>query len=276
MPPFDRVAASQLIPEKSQQPMNDLIINAINSGLLSENNISFDNIRQIASRDNDLWNQLGHGRAILDTPEELDQYLYSYGHMTRAQWHTLLGELSLIPEPMEIIDYGCGQGLATALLFDYFGDDFKRSIRKVVLIEPSEVALRRAQAIVSCYSANKFQIEAINKTLGNLDAEELLGNKGVLTSHIFSNVLDLDGYDHIELLEKIFQRKGRHCILAVSHDRNFEGGSSRFWDLEKVICDPQFRDWFTVQQTRIWQFECGNRKPAIAWVLETEVIDGPF
>ena len=256
--------------------MNDLIINAINSGLLSEKNISFDTIKQIASRDNDLWNQLGRGRAILDKSEELDQYLYSYGPMTRAQWHALLSELSLIPEPTEIIDYGCGQGLATALLFDCFGDDFIKSIRKVVLIEPSEVALRRAEAIINCYSANQFQIETINKTLGELGAEELLGNKRVLTNHIFSNVLDIDGYDHFELLEKIFQRKGRHCILAVSHDRSFEGGSSRFRDLEKAICDPQFHDWFTVQQTHIWQFECGNGKPAIAWVLETEVIDGPF
>jgi len=194
----------------------------------------------------------------------------------RAQWPTVLGELSLIPEPMEIIDYGCGQGLATALLLDFFGTDFLRSIRKIVLIEPSEVALRRAEAIVSCYSANNFKVEAINKKLGELNAENLLGNKGVFTNHIFSNVLDIDGYDHFELLEKIFQRKGGHCILAVSHDRSFEGGSSRFRDLEKVICNPRFSKWFTVQHTQIWQFECGNGKPAIAWVLETEVIDGPF
>jgi SAM-dependent methyltransferase len=256
--------------------MNDLIISAIDSGVLSARNISFDNIRRIASRDCDLWNQLGRGRAILDTPEELDQYLYSYGPMTRAQWHTLLGKLSLIPEPTEIIDYGCGQGLATALMFDCFGAEFIRSVRKVTLIEPSLVALERAAAIVACYSANRFQIETINKTLGELDAVELLGSTGVLTNHIFSNVLDIDGYDHFRLLEKLFQRKGRHCILAVSHDRNFEGGSSRVLDLEKAICDPQYHRWFAVQHTDVWQFECGNRKPAIAWVLEVEVIDGPF
>jgi hypothetical protein len=98
--------------------------------------------------------------------------------------------------------------LATALLFDCFGDDFIKSIRKVVLIEPSELALRRAEAI-----------------------EQRL---------------------------------------------TFEGRSSRFRDLEKAIGDPQFHNWFAVQQTHFWQFECGNRKPAIAWVLETEVIDGPF
>lgn len=256
--------------------INDLIIAAIKNGTLSKSNLSFDNIRHIASRDYNLWDQLGRGRSVLDTPVKLDQYLYSYGPMTKAQWRTLLGELSLIPEPTEIIDYGCGQGLATALLFDHFGDDFIRSVRKVVLIEPSEVALRRAGAIISCYSANQFQVETINKTMDAIDAEELLGEIGILTNHIFSNVLDIDRYDHFKLLEKIFQRKGRHCILAVSHDRSFEGGSSRFRDLETAVCDPQYRDWFTVQQTQIWQFECGNGKPAIAWVLEIEVIDGPF
>lgn len=256
--------------------MNDLIINAITSGLLTKNNVSFDNIRQTASRDYDLWNQLGRGRAILGTAEELDQYLHSYGPMTRAQWHNLLGKLSLIPEPTVIIDYGCGQGLATALLFDCFGDEFIRSVRKVVLIEPSLVALKRAAAIVGCYSANKFQVETINKTLGELDAVELIGNKGVLTNHIFSNVLDIEGYDHFDLLGKMFQQKGRHCVLAVSHDRNFDGGSSRFLDLEKAICDPHFHSWFTVQHSDVWRFECGNKKPAIAWVLEVEVIDGSF
>ena len=163
-----------------------------------------------------------------------------------------------------------------ALLFDCFGDDFIRSIQRVILIEPSQIALSRAEAIVSCYSANQFQIETINKRLEALNPEDLLGYEGILTNHIFSNVLDIDGYDHFELLEKIFQRKGRHCVLAVSHDRDFEGGSSRFRDLEKAICDPQYRDWFTVQQTQVWQYQCGNGKPAIAWVLETEVVDGPF
>jgi hypothetical protein len=256
--------------------MDDLIINAINDGLLSASNISFDNIRQLASKDLNLWNQLGRGRAILESSSELDQYLYSYGPMTRAQWHTILAQLSLVPEPMEIIDYGCGQGLAITLLFDFFGDDLIKSIRKVVLIEPSQVALKRAEAIVKCYSENYFQVEVVNKKLEDIVPEDLLGNKGVLTNHIFSNVLDIDDYDHFELLEKIFQRKGRHCILAVSHDRNFEGGSSRFRDLETSISDPEYRNWFTVQQTHIWQFDCGNGKPAIAWVLEIEVIDGPF
>jgi hypothetical protein len=57
--------------------INDLIIAAIKNGILSKSNMSFDNIRHIASRDYDLWDQLGRGRAVLDTPEKLDQ-LWAY------------------------------------------------------------------------------------------------------------------------------------------------------------------------------------------------------
>ncbi|MFG5410603.1 class I SAM-dependent methyltransferase [Piscinibacter sakaiensis] len=193
--------------------------------------------------------------------------------MTRNQWHEVLAPLSFNPEPVQVVDYGCGQGLATALLIDRFGKDLIRSLRKVILVEPSQVALTRAAAIVSCY-ANHIDVITLEKRLEALEPSELKASTGVLSIHLFSNVLDIEGYDHFGLLAKIFQSKGRHFIMAVSHDRDFDGGSTRFRDLEEAVSRPEYQSWFSVQYSSIRQFSCNGGQSAIAWLLEVEVLNG--
>lgn len=255
--------------------MPDTIIASIEAGELNSGNISFDMLRGIAGRNHGVWDQLGRGRAILTSEEELDQYLYSYGPMTRRQWTAVLEPLNLAPQPMQIIDYGCGQGLATALLFDHFGVDMINSVSRIVLIEPSVVALRRATAVVQCYS-NQFEVIAINKRLEELTAEELTSDGQILINHIFSNVLDIDGFDHMKLFTKMFSTKGDHRVLAVSHDRDFDGGSERFEVLEREIRNPKYRDWFQLEDANFMQFNCDNGTPAIALLLQIKVLRGPL
>lgn len=255
--------------------MSDQIVQAINSGLLTRSNISFDRLRRLAGRDCGVWDELGRGRSILSSTEQLDQYLHSYGPMTRSQWHEVLEPLAFNPEPTHLIDYGCGQGLATALVLDRFGEDLIASIKKVTLIEPSQVALDRAMAIVNCY-ADHAELVGLSKKLEHLEPADLGRCEGTLLVHIFSNVLDIDGFDHFDLLTKIFCLKGRHSIMAVSHDRNFCGGTTRFKDLEKELSDPRHSEWFSVQHSSIRQFVCNGGQPAIAWLLEVEVHGGSF
>lgn len=255
--------------------MTDTVIASIESGELTSENISFGMLRQLAGRDCGVWDQLGRGRAILGSAEQLDQYLYSYGLMTRSQWAAVLEPLTLTPEPTQIIDYGCGQGLAIALLFDHFGTDLIDSINRVVLVEPSKTALRRAAAVVQCYS-NELEVISINKRLEELTAEELTSEAEVLIIHVFSNVLDIDGFDHMGLFTKMFRTKGEHCVLAVSHDRDFHGGSARFRELEKEVENPEYNEWFQLRHTSVRQFDCDNGQPAIAWLLQVEVLSGPL
>lgn len=257
--------------------MTDTISAAIQSGSLCPENISFDLIRYFASHDygSNCWDRLGRGRAILKTVEELDQYLHSYGPMTRSQWDILLREWSFTPEPTQIIDYGCGQGLATALLFDRFGKDLIDSVQKVVLIEPSPIALARAAKIVTCYSKS-INVVAINKTLEEVTAEELKCEGDVHGAHLFSNVLDIDDYEPRELFGKMFQSKTAHSVLAVSPDRDFEGGTERFRELEKAVKDQKHKDWLTVSGSQIKKWQCQNDKESISWIFQAEVKSGPF
>ena len=53
---------------------------------------------------------------------------------------------------IQIVDWGCGQALATICFFDYLKrKDIKCEIEKIVLIEPSKEALDRATTHVCAY-----------------------------------------------------------------------------------------------------------------------------
>jgi hypothetical protein len=252
--------------------MSDTIINAIRTGQINANNINFSNIKQLSARNYDLWNQLGRGRAILSSIEQLDQYLYSYGRMTQEQWDTFLAGMELPNDrAVRITDYGCGQGLATALLFDKFGLSLRFKTSKITLIEPSLLALTRSKSIASIYCPH-VDVQLINKELDDLIQNDLQSCPDSTNVHIFSNVLDIDGFDTTDVFNKIFNTAGQHIILAVSHNRNFHGGSERIRILDKSLHDPKHSKWLQVQKSIINEFNCPNGMPMISWELRLEVL----
>jgi hypothetical protein len=253
--------------------MPDIVKNAIKAGEIDAANISFDKLRSVAGIDRGCWEQLGRGRSILSSHDQLDQYLYSYGPMTRSQWHHFLKEVTIPKGSVRVFDYGCGQGLASVLLLDNLGRDFIKRIESVVLIEPSAVALDRARAVLGCY-CGKSPIVALRKTLDDLSHEELESVEGINNIHLLSNVLDIEGFQHFNLFTKMFQAKGQHSVLAVSHKRNFCGGAGRFRELEKAVSDEKHRAWFSVKASQIKEFTCDDGKPAMSWELQVEVRRG--
>lgn len=190
--------------------------------------------------------------------------------MTKEQWDQVLPSVHIPPGRLRIVDYGCGQGLASALLFDHFGVELAKRTSNVVLVEPSAVALARAESVLSCYTGTA-DVRALNKRLDDLKAEDLKLNGEAHAIHLFSNVLDIDSFRHIELFNKILKTKGRHLILCVSHNRNFHGGSRRFHELSKVLNDPAHRGRFSVQESTIREFRCPRGLEAISLQLRVEV-----
>jgi SAM-dependent methyltransferase len=253
--------------------MNDAIIEAISAGSIHSGNISFDRLRALAARDHDLWHELGRGRAILSSQEQLNQYLYSYGPMTKSQWGQFLPGVRIPAGRLRIVDYGCGQGLACTLLLDHFGNDVIERIDETVLIEPSTVALARAKSILLCYRQGS-RILDLSVKLDEITPAYLKYSSDLRTIHLFSNVLDIDDFDYGSLFTKMFRVKGHHSVLAVSHDRNFQGGSARFHDIESQISDPRCRDKCTVTTSEIVKYNCSNGQPAISWQLHVEVLNG--
>lgn len=250
--------------------MIDNVISAIEARELERESISFDRLRRDFAIDG-LHDRLGRGRSILASPAELDSYLFSYGPMTRRQWKAVLPEIVLPEGRLQLIDYGCGQGLASALLFDHFGLSLVDRLDQIVLVEPSDVALRRAMAIVACYRGHNDGIVCVNRLLADLNNDDLRGVVGRPVVHLFSNVLDIDAFDIHMLAGKMFRTRGHHLVLAVSHDRDHHGGSARIIEIARAIGNEQNWEGDVGLYSRCSWFRLDDGKPMIFWSVDVEV-----
>lgn len=249
--------------------MIDFVKKHIDNGLLNSGNISFKKIRSIAGINygDDTWVKLGRGKNTLQSQEELNQYLYSYGKMIESQWVNFFGliPLSFGSNKLSIYDYGCGQALGSIMLMDHRKIE-KKNLLNVSLIEPSPVALDRAKDIMTCYCEKDARIDTINKKIDDLGG--IYSGNNYDKIHLFSNVLDIASFDHLSLCDSIVSEKGVHYILAVSHDRDHNGGSGRLHGFYNKIVSNKF---VKLLESSLHTFTCNNNNPAIAFYIKIEV-----
>lgn len=250
--------------------MTDVILNALNSSQLNNENISFSAIRRIAGIDYDIWNELGRGRAILTSVEQLDQYLYSYGPMIKSQWDFVLDILDDPNCSVQLSDYACGQGLASVFFHDKFRNSELTIVENINLIEPSFIALKRAIGILQCCYPNA-RVSGANKLLDEVLEEEIVLSAESLKVHLFSNILDVEGFDQRTLFNKVFSIAGRHWIIAVSHDRDHNGGSARVRDTYFSLLDDELDGRYTVTECDMQNFNCQRGQRAIAFIIKLEI-----
>lgn len=190
-------------------------------------NPSFAQIRQVAmdelsflsnEKRDDLYNSLNRGIALLDSNEQLCQYLFSYGKMHEAKIQTALSKLpkDLFKHDIQIIDWGCGQGLATICLFDYLKNkNLPDNINRIVLIEPAELTLNRAVLHTNIYAGKDCEIIAKQKPLNQI-TEDDIRSKSEVTLHFFSNILDVNSVD-VQGVANIIANtiQGEHYFICV-------------------------------------------------------------
>ena len=254
--------------------MYDRVIDAIKTGKISADNISFQYLRSLAGQDKGVWQELDRGRAILSTTDHLDQYLLSYGPKISSQWDTLLNRVHLPDGNISIIDYGCGQGLATMLVLDRFQKAISGRVSSVVLIEPSRLALERATHIVDCYLPGS-NITGVNEMLDNINHSDLAAPASNVRMHLFSNILDVEGFDQYTLFSDMFRHSGRHLVLAVGNDRSQHGGSERLRTLFELMHDEAHQDWLSLHDAEIKSFRTDRDRSAIYFYVDVRV-DGSF
>lgn len=72
---------------------------------------------------NGFYEDLNRGVAVIDREELLWQYLWSFGPMHQRKMDMALGKLpkleNLVKDGFSVVDWGCGQGLATVCLLDF-------------------------------------------------------------------------------------------------------------------------------------------------------------
>ena len=176
---------------------------------------------------------LNHGTAILADEDSLNCYLAAYGIMHMVKMMSALKYLptSAINGNYEIIDWGCGQGLASICLLDMIEhkNNAKRPSR-ITFVDASNSALKRAKlhAIAKLHNSNT-EIHCVNANLSStLDKHAKFHNNSTIIIHLLSNIIDIYGINHTEIANYISSCNAINYIVCVGHGRTEERANSFF------------------------------------------------
>lgn len=165
-----------------------------------------------------LYNELNRGTNVLDDEDHLNMYLHSFGNMHKAKLDTAYGcipnPVDVFSTPIEIYDWGCGQGTATICLLDFLkASRINADITKIVLLDPSTAAVERAKSVIECY--NDYNVQVITKLFDDLKSDDL-PHSDVRKLHLFSNILDVDMFDLAQFTH-LFQQSftGENYFVCV-------------------------------------------------------------
>lgn len=249
------------------------IDNAIAKRQLTTMNINTENLRRLLMHDYGLKDQLNWGKKILSSKEELAQYWYTYSKMIHDQWKHFwrIATPLQTDKPTELVDHGCGQDLASCLLFDQYGYKLGRHIKKVTLIDASSQALAAAEKIIWLYFqrfGQKVKINTVNKTIDNVEPSEVISNDNTDKIHLFSNILDMDTWNHTEYFQSLLKLGKRQTYFCVSPYRDFDGGEKRFRDIRSLIESINQNTDLHVKTNDLSIFSFRDDKDAIALDLE--------
>ena len=164
---------------------------------------SFDEVRKLSanfcqelpqSLADELYETLNRGVDLLDSEPQMAAYMYSFGRMHQAKLEFAFGKLPkdfLLQDEVDIVDWGCGQAIATMCYADFLRQNgYRQKVRTITLVEPSELCLNRA-----ALHASVFFPDAEIKVVKNKSFDELsdtdVNSADIPVLHVFSNVLDL-------------------------------------------------------------------------------------
>ena len=226
--------------------------------------------------------QLEKGRKTIDTLEQCEQYWHSYSKFIPQQWDHFFEEHEKIiadisSKTIQIIDYGCGQGLATLKLLDKFFKDDKTPILNITLIEKSPLTLSLAKIFLSIHSPeiDSARIKPINKEVDNISTDYFESTPKAVTIHLFSNILDMGVVDPDKLLSKINRIKGKHLFLLVSQGGDLNS-LKNFNNFNEALWQPKYKFEAIRPRTDAEQFEIPTTvRPmnVITSIVLMEVID---
>lgn len=186
---------------------------------------NFKAVRQISVskyqliKSDSIFNSLGRGVAILTDENQLYAYMNSYGNMHYEKLNEAFKTLpkAFFEKEANIIDWGCGQAMASMAYFDFLNQiGTEQEIKNLTLIEPSEIALKRASLHIRNFSP-ATDIHTINKDLDALANKDFIKNKTHTHIHLFSNILDIDDFSLTALLQLVESNfPGDNYFICVS------------------------------------------------------------
>lgn len=172
------------------------------------------------------WDYTGHGVNLLSNEVQMDSYLTAYGEMHMMKCRAAFQNFPFenLPFNVEIVDWGCGQGIATLTFLDVLRErGLIDRIKKVTLVEPSVCTLARAEANVrnALYGKNVI-VCPINKYLpAPYPSPEAVSSSDLYftaaaTVNLFSNILDIVAVDLRNTARLLLSSGRTHYVICMS------------------------------------------------------------
>ena len=230
--------------------------------------ISFDAVIRLAQKyvpkeyQNNPWHYPGldHGRALLETPEQLAAYIVAYGRMHREKVKISLDAIKRkadnLNADISIIDWGCGQGIASMCCLDWLkGNKYNFCIDKVILVEPAKNTIERAAKHLSAFLKEDNKITIHCSYFKELSNEDIITNSSI-TIHFLSNILDIYSVNLQDLALKIGQEtKGIHYVCCISplfaNARRIDAFCNYFNEPEVIIEESRSQHKFATDHKTI-------------------------
>lgn len=167
--------------------------------------------------------ELVHGIGLLASEEALNCYMSAYGemHVGKCRAAIMNFPFDKLTGSIEIVDWGCGQGIGSATLIEALQQrELLNWVKKITLVEPSPNAIHRAICNISKIVNNNIEIDAINKFMPTKEvvSGEILKSIGYKYSnviHVFSNILDVKAIDLADIARMVASSHGNHYIICM-------------------------------------------------------------
>ena len=203
---------------------------------------SFDNVKEQAkshingmpeSKTKKLKENLEHGLADLSSEDEMDMYLSAYGSIHQEKLLLTFNKLPrkiLYEEKLSVIDYGCGQGIASMVLCDVLqpivGHPYM--IADFHLIEPSKACLNRAVELIHDFNP-EAKIVYFNNACEDIWRMDIQPKSQVVV-HLFSNVIDMPDFPREAVARKINDMTDYYNIVVCVSPFYQENGRAKYID----------------------------------------------
>ncbi len=181
-------------------------------------------------------NDLNHGRALLDDNDELKGYIALYGEIHRDKLLRAFSHIQdeVYQKDISVIDWGCGQGLATLLLQEYMENLGGYNIKEVVLIEPSAHCLAMAVNYIQ-WAVPEVSILAIPQKEEMLTQSDLPNLQGAII-HLLSNVIDMPEFSGEKILGYVSSHAQQpQIVVCVSPYYSEDGRGKRMDEFGKKL-----------------------------------------
>ena len=214
---------------RTRQYTNDLQMIEVESkycNLLASVEGIFSDIQKISKDQSKLFDRdsihytLNRGTSILDNEQQLYSYMHSFARMHYAKMKSAfqcIQEEIKVLSSMRITDWGCGQGIATMSFYEEVENlNVVASVDSICLVEPSEIAIKRAALHCSKLFTNITPM-TICADFDSMEFTTVEVNSESANIHLFSNSLDLDSFSMMDLVTNIQSTfSGINYFICVS------------------------------------------------------------